>query len=126
MFNTVKRICTCLIALCLIALFTLPSLYLSRFADATIAAIDGAERAVAEGNADALRRQTALLHGRAEQSAGTLRLFLSHDVVDDMALAVALIDPAAEDETLRSTLSAARAAIEHLRSIELFQWDTLL
>lgn len=126
MYNTVKRICTCLIALCLVALFTFPSLYLSRFADEALAAIDAAAQAAEAGDAGTLAVQADRLQQRTEQAARTLRLFLSHDAVDEMALAVRLIDPASEAETLRGALRTARASVEHLRSIELFQWDALL
>ena len=108
MFNRVKRIATCLTIALLLALFTLPSRYLTRFAGDMEVAFAAAERAAADG------------------AARVLRLFISHDVVDEMALAVLLIDPAGQAEDLRAAITSARAAVEHLCAIELFAWETLL
>ena len=126
MYNTVKRICTCLIILGLLALFFFPSHYLGRFSQEALAAIDAAAEAAEAGDAAALQREAARLQQHTERAAVALRLFLSHDAVDEMALAMRLIDPAADAQTLRGTLRTARAAVEHLRSIEMFQWDALL
>lgn len=126
MFNMVKRISTCVIMLILLSLFIFPSLYLSRFAEDALAAIEAMEAAASDGNAHELRIQTDKLHERAEQAADGLRLFICHECVDDMLLAVSLVDPEAERDDLRSALIAARMNIEHLRGIELFEWDTLL
>lgn len=126
MFNRVKRIATCLTIALLLALFTLPSRYLTRFAGDMEVAFAAAERAAADGDAAQLDRQTAFLHERAQRAARVLRLFISHDVVDEMALAVLLIDPAGQTEDLRAAITSARAAVEHLCAIELFAWETLL
>lgn len=126
MFNRVKRIATCLTIALLLALFTLPSRYLTRFAGDMEVAFAAAERAAADGDAAQLDRQTAFLHERAQRAARVLRLFISHDVVDEMALCVLLVDPDADAASLAAALTSARAALAHLCAIELFEWETLL
>ena len=63
---------------------------------------------------------------RAPEAARVLRLFISHDVVDEMALCVLLVDPDADAASLAASLTSARAALAHLCAIELFEWETLL
>ncbi len=126
MFNRVKRIGTCLIALILVLLFTLPSGYLSRFSDEAFRLIGEAEAAAGRGDAETARDSVASLQRRTEEAARVLRLFISHDAVDEMALAVAVIDPAADKAALKESLIAARLGIAHLSGIEVFSWDTLL
>lgn len=126
MFNLVKRIGTCLIALLLVLLFTLPSGYLSRYSDEALRQIAEAEAAAGRGDAEAVRKSVASLQRRTEEAARVLRLFISHDAVDEMAVSVAVIDPAADGAALRESLIVARLSIAHLSGIEVFSWDTLL
>lgn len=126
MFNLVKRAAVCLSALLLLALFTLPGRYLTRFSAEMEAGFAAVEEAAAAGDTALARRAAESLHARAPEAARVLRLFISHDVVDEMALAVLLIDPAGQAEDLRAAITSARAAVEHLCAIELFAWETLL
>ena len=112
MFNLVKRAAVCLSALLLLALFTLPGRYLTRFSAEMEAGFAAVEEAAAAGDTALARRAAESLHARAPEAARVLRLFISHDVVDEMALAAAL--------------TSARAALAHLCAIELFEWETLL
>ena len=74
MFNLVKRIGTCLIALLLVLLFTLPSGYLSRYSDEALRQIAEAEAAAGRGDAEAVRKSVASLQRRTEEAARVLRL----------------------------------------------------
>ena len=126
MYNRVKRIGTCLIVLILLLLFTVPSGYLRRFSDEAYRLIDAAEAAAGRDDAEGVRISVASLQQRTAEAARVLRLFISHDAVDDMALAIAVIDPAADRAALKESLIAARLDIAHLSGIEVFSWDTLL
>ena len=126
MFNLVKRAAVCLSALLLLALFTLPGRYLTRFSAEMEAGFAAVEEAVAAGDTALARRAAESLHARAPEAARVLRLFISHDVVDEMALCVLLVDPDADAASLAAALTSARAALAHLCAIELFEWETLL
>ena len=84
------------------------------------------EEAAAAGDTALARRAAESLHARAPEAARVLRLFISHDVVDEMALCVLLVDPDADAASLAAALTSARAALAHLCAIELFEWETLL
>ncbi len=126
MFNLVKRAAVCLSALLLLALFTLPGRYLTRFSAEMEAGFAAVEEAAAAGDTALARRAAESLHARAPEAARVLRLFISHDVVDEMALCVLLVDPDADAASLAAALTSARAALAHLCAIELFEWETLL
>lgn len=126
MFNLVKRAAVCLSALLLLALFTLPGRYLTRFSAEMEAGLAAVEEAAAAGDTALARRAAESLHARAPEAARVLRLFISHDVVDEMALCVLLVDPDADAASLAAALISARAAVAHLCAIELFEWETLL
>lgn len=126
MFNLVKRAAVCLSALLLLALFTLPGRYLTRFSAEMEAGFAAVEEAAAAGDTALARRAAESLHARAPEAARVLRLFISHDVVDEMALCVLLVDPDADTASLAAALTSARAALAHLCAIELFEWETLL
>lgn len=126
MFNLVKRAAVCLSALLLLALFTLPGRYLTRFSAEMEAGLAAVEEAAAAGDTALARRAAESLHARAPEAARVLRLFISHDVVDEMALCVLLVDPDADAASLAAALTSARAAVAHLCAIELFEWETLL
>lgn len=126
MFNLVKRAAVCLSALLLLALFTLPGRYLTRFSAEMEAGLAAVEEAAAAGDTALARRAAESLHARAPEAARVLRLFISHDVVDEMALCVLLVDPDADAASLAAALISARAALAHLCAIELFEWETLL
>ncbi len=126
MFNLVKRAAVCLSALLLLALFTLPGRYLTRFSAEMEAGLAAVEEAAAAGDTALARRAAESLHARAPEAARVLRLFISHDVVDEMALCVLLVDPDADAASLAAALTSARAALAHLCAIELFEWETLL
>lgn len=126
MFNLVKRAAVCLSALLLLALFTLPGRYLTRFSAEMEAGLAAVEEAAAAGDTALARRAAESLHARAPEAARVLRLFISHDVVDEMALCVLLVDPDADAASLAASLTSARAALAHLCAIELFEWETLL
>ncbi|HIU93822.1 MAG TPA: hypothetical protein IAD24_01565 [Candidatus Aphodomorpha intestinavium] len=126
MFNLVKRAAVCLSALLLLALFTLPGRYLTRFSAEMEAGFAAVEEAAAAGDTALARRAAESLHARAPEAARVLRLFISHDVVDEMALCVLLVDPDADAASLAAALTSARAAVAHLCAIELFEWETLL
>ena len=126
MFNLVKRAAVCLSALLLLALFTLPGRYLTRFSAEMEAGFAAVEEAAAAGDTALARRAAETLHARAPEAARVLRLFISHDVVDEMALCVLLVDPDADAASLAAALTSARAALAHLCAIELFEWETLL
>lgn len=126
MFNLVKRAAVCLSALLLLALFTLPGRYLTRFSAEMEAGFAAVEEAAAAGDTALARRAAESLHARAPEAARVLRLFVSHDVVDEMALCVLLVDPDADAASLAAALTSARAALAHLCAIELFEWETLL
>ncbi len=126
MFNLVKRAAVCLSALLLLALFTLPGRYLTRFSAEMEAGFAAVEEAAAAGDTALARRAAESLHARAPEAARVLRLFISHDVVDEMALCVLLVDPDADAASLAAALISARAAVAHLCAIELFEWETLL
>lgn len=126
MFNLVKRAAVCLSALLLLALFTLPGRYLTRFSAEMEAGFAAVEEAAAAGDTALARRAAESLHARAPEAARVLRLFISHDVVDEMALCVLLVDPDADAASLAAALTSARAALVHLCAIELFEWETLL
>lgn len=126
MFNLVKRAAVCLSALLLLALFTLPGRYLTRFSAEMEAGFAAVEEAAAAGDTALARRAAESLHARAPEAARVLRLFISHDVVDEMALCVLLVDPDADAASLAAALISARAALAHLCAIELFEWETLL
>lgn len=126
MFNLVKRAAVCLSALLLLALFTLPGRYLTRFSAEMEAGFAAVEEAAAAGDTALARRAAESLHARAPEAARVLRLFISHDVVDEMALCVLLVDPDADAASLAAALTNARAALAHLCAIELFEWETLL
>ena len=126
MFNLVKRAAVCLSALLLLALFTLPGRYLTRFSAEMEAGFAAVEEAAAAGDTALARRAAESLHARAPEAARELRLFISHDVVDEMALCVLLVDPDADAASLAAALTSARAALAHLCAIELFEWETLL
>ena len=126
MFNLVKRAAVCLSALLLLALFTLPGRYLTRFSAEMEAGFAAVEEAAAAGDAALARRAAESLHARAPEAARVLRLFISHDVVDEMALCVLLVDPDADAASLAAALISARAAVAHLCAIDLFEWETLL
>ena len=126
MFNLVKRAAVCLSALLLLALFTLPGRYLTRFSAEMEAGFAAVEEAAAAGDTALARRAAESLHARAPEAARVLRLFISHDVVDEMALCVLLVDPDADAASLAAAPTSARAALAHLCAIELFEWETLL
>lgn len=126
MFNLVKRAAVCLSALLLLALFTLPGRYLTRFSAEMESGFAAVEEAAAAGDTALARRAAESLHARAPEAARVLRLFISHDVVDEMALCVLLVDPDADAASLAAALTSARAAVAHLCAIELFEWETLL
>lgn len=126
MFNLVKRAAVCLSALLLLALFTLPGRYLTRFSAEMEAGFAAVEEAAAADDTALARRAAESLHARAPEAARVLRLFISHDVVDEMALCVLLVDPDADAASLAAALTSARAALAHLCAIELFEWETLL
>ena len=126
MFNLVKRAAVCLSALLLLALFTLLGRYLTRFSAEMEAGFAAVEEAAAAGDTALARRTAESLHARAPEAARVLRLFISHDVVDEMALCVLLVDPDADAASLAAALTSARAALAHLCAIELFEWETLL
>ena len=126
MFNLVKRAAVCLSALLLLALFTLPGRYLTRFSAEMEAGFAAVEEAAAAGDTALARRAAESLHARAPEAARVLRLFISHEVVDEMALCVLLVDPDADAASLAAALTSARAALAHLCAIELFEWETLL
>lgn len=126
MFNLVKRAAVCLSALLLLALFTLPGRYLTRLSAEMEAGFAAVEEAAAAGDTALARRAAESLHARAPEAARVLRLFISHDVVDEMALCVLLVDPDADAASLAAALTSARAAVAHLCAIELFEWETLL
>lgn len=126
MFNLVKRAAVCLSALLLLALFTLPGRYLTRFSAEMEAGFAAVVEAAAAGDTALARRAAESLHARAPEAARVLRLFISHDVVDEMALCVLLVDPDADAASLAAALTSARAALAHLCAIELFEWETLL
>lgn len=126
MFNLVKRAAVCLSALLLLALFTLPGRYLTRFSAEMEAGFAAVEEAATAGDTALARRAAESLHARAPEAARVLRLFISHDVVDEMALCVLLVDPDADAASLAAALTSARAAVAHLCAIELFEWETLL
>ena len=123
MFNLVKRAAVCLSALLLLALFTLPGRYLTRFSAEMEAGFAAVEEAAAAGDTALARRAAESLHARAPEAARVLRLFISQD---EMALCVLLVDPDADAASLAAALTSARAALAHLCAIELFEWETLL
>ena len=126
MFNTVKRTATVVILILLLLLFTVPSMHLSRYTKDALAHIDAAKQASDAGDLTAVREHVAILQQQTDIEEPILKLFLHHDAVDDLAMAVALVDPEAETDMLTERLAAARGAVEHVESIEVFDWATLL
>ena len=124
MYSTVKRTGTVLIVTFLILLFTIPSHYLSKTVDELRLQSAAARRAVESGDDPAphFSRMNALL----DEAAPTLKLFLSHTLVDETRLSVHALSPMTDPEHLFSDLEALEILLDQLNEAEVFHFSSLL
>jgi len=124
-FNRVRRAANlCIIAL-LLLLFFVPERYLARTADTLTQKLVLAETAAEQNDIAAAQAALTDLHSYAERTVPPLKLFMTHDGVDALILAIAAAAPMEERSDILSAAAGIRAGVEQLREIECFSWKAL-
>ena len=124
MYKATKRIVTVLFLCLLLFLFTVPSIYLNRVADELLLQSASARRALEEGRDPAPHFEAMV--SAIDNSAGKLRLFLDHNIVDETRMAVHALSPLTDPEHLFSDIEALCVLLDHLRDAEVFHLHSVL
>lgn len=125
-FNRFRRAANLVIAALLLFLFFVPEQYLARTAEVLIEQLDTAEAAAQREDIAGAQASLAALQRYAEQAVPPFKLFMNHEGVDALILAIAAAAPMQEREDILSAAAGIRAGIEQLREIECFSLKALL
>jgi len=125
-FNRFRRAANLVIIALLLFLFVVPEQYLSRTADTLTAKLDSAQSAAESGNIPAAQAVLSELKRHAERTLPPLKLFMNHEGVDALVLAIAAAAPMEDRSDILSAAAGIRAGIDQLREIECFSIKALL
>ena len=125
-FNRVRGIAVTVSAVLMAFLFVVPPLYLTRVTDRLDAAVTRAEQGLAVGDDAGVQGAMNELCAIMEENSVTLEMFLNHNSVDALVLAVEAARPLNDPENLRAALAGIRAGMDVLKSIEIFSLSGVL